>query len=114
MAVVVAVVRIIIPSISVRIPQPEKYAAAEPSKFAAMEPAAVESPKSGMESAAMEPATMEPAKSATMESATAVETAATAMRPSVSEIWLAECGTAQHSSCDCQRPSYPGPGSVFA
>src|SRR5260370_10133030 len=57
LAVVVAIVRIIIPSISVRISQPEKYAAAEPSKFAAVEPAAMEPPQSGVESPAMEPAT---------------------------------------------------------
>jgi hypothetical protein len=99
LAVVVAIVRIIVPSISVWISQPEKYAAAEPSKSAAMEPAAVEPPKSGVESAAMEPAAMEPAamepaKSATMEPATA------AVRPGVSEIWLAERGSAQQSSCD--------------
>jgi hypothetical protein len=39
LAVVIAIVRIIIPPISLRISQPEKYAAAEPSKFATMEPA---------------------------------------------------------------------------
>jgi hypothetical protein len=52
------------------------------------------------------------AAAATMETPTA--TAATAMRPSVGEIWLAERGSAQQSSCDCQSPSYPGPGSRFA
>ena len=47
--------------------------------------------------------------------APAVETAApAAMRPGVGEIWLAERGSAQQSSCDCQRPSDPGPGSRFA
>ena len=73
-----------------------------------------------MKSAAVEPASpaMEATKSATMKSAhsTAVETPAAtpAMRPSVGEIWLAERGSAQQSSCGCQSPSYPGPGSRFA
>ena len=69
--------------------------------------------------------TVKSAKSTPVESAhsaavksthsAAVETpaAAPAMRPSVGEIWLAERGSAQQSSCDCQSPSYPGPGSRF-
>ena len=77
-----------------------------------------------VKSAAVEPASpaMEATKSATMKSAhsTAVETpAAPAMRPSVGEIWPAERGSTQQSSCDCQSPSYLGPaylgpGSGFA
>ena len=118
MAVVVAIVRIIIPSISVRISQPEEYAAAEPTKFAATEPAAMEAAKSGVEPAAMKPAAMKPTKSAAAETATAVETAtpataATPAMPSVGEIWLAERGSAQQSICDYQGPSHTGPGLMF-
>ena len=82
-----------------------------------MEPAATETPKSGVESAAMKPAKSAAVKSAApvKPAAPAVETAApAAMRPGVGEIWLAERGSAQQSSCDCQRPSDPGPGSRFA
>jgi len=46
---------------------------------------------------------------------TAVETpaAAPAMRPSVGEIWLAERGSAQQSSCDRQSLSVLRPGPIF-
>jgi len=85
-----------------------KSAAVEATHSTAMEPA----------TAAVEPATaaMEPATAA-MEPATApVETPASAPAMlSVGEIWLAERGSAQQSSCDsCQSPSYPGPDSMFA
>jgi hypothetical protein len=45
----------------------------------------------------------------------AVETPATAsaMWPSIGGIWLAERRCAQQSRCDCQSPSYPGPGPTF-
>jgi hypothetical protein len=60
-------------------------------------------------SAAVETAISATMKSATMKSAAvetpapaAVETPApAAMLPSVGEIWLAERGSAQQSSCDC-------------
>ena len=72
-----------------------------------VEPTSVESTKS----AAVEAAPMKPA---TVKSPTpAVEaTAATVKTGGVGGIWLAERGSAQQSSCDCQSPSYPGPGSV--
>jgi hypothetical protein len=57
------------------------------------------------------------AKSAAVETpAPAMETPApgAAMRPSVGEIWLAERGGAQQSSCDGQTPSVLRPGFMFA
>jgi hypothetical protein len=66
----------------------------------------------------VETAAVESAHSAAVKSthSAAVETPAAtpAMRPSVGEIWLAERGSAQQSSCDCQSPSYLGPRSRFA
>jgi hypothetical protein len=81
----------------------------KPAKSPAVETASVET-------ATVETAAMKAAKSAAVEApaTAAVEASATAMRPSVGEIWLAERGSAQQSSCDCQSPSYPGPGSGFA
>jgi hypothetical protein len=72
---------------------------------------AVEAPKS----APVEPASMKPAAIAVETPATAVETPAPApaMGPSVGEIWLAERGSAQQSSCDGQSPSDPRPGFMF-
>jgi hypothetical protein len=62
-------------------------------------------------------ATVKSAHTAAMEAAksTPVETAATtpAVRPGISEIWLAERGGAQQSSCGCQNPRHHGPGSGF-
>jgi hypothetical protein len=70
-----------------------------------------------MESATMESATMESAtmESATMESATpAVKaTAATVETSGVGGIRLAQRASAQHSSGDCQSPSYPGLRPAF-
>jgi hypothetical protein len=84
-----------------------------------------------VEAAVTEPALMKPAKSAPVHTreatvksthsaaveaskSAAVEAAATpAMRPSVGGIWLAERGGAQESSCGCQNPCHPGPGSGF-
>jgi hypothetical protein len=77
-------------------------------------PSAVEATDSGtME--ATKSAAVEATHSAAMEPATAaVETPASASAMlSVGEIWLAERGSAQQSSCD-SCPSYPGPGPVFA
>jgi hypothetical protein len=62
-------------------------------------------------------AAVEATHSAAVEPATAaVEPPASAPAMlSVGEIWLAERGSAQQSSCDsCQSPSYPGPDSMFA
>jgi hypothetical protein len=72
-----------------------------------VESAAVEAAKSVVKSATVETATVE---TATVETAT-VETAA--MRPGGGGIWLAERGSAQESSCGCQNPCHPGPGSRF-
>jgi hypothetical protein len=57
-------------------------------------------------------AAMKPAHSAAVEPAHSAA-ATPAMRAGVGEIWLAECGNAQQNRCDCQSPSYPGPGSAF-
>ena len=79
-----------------------------------VESAAVEAAKSVMEPATVEPATVEPAtvETATVETSTVETSAPTpAMRPGVGEIWLAERGSAQESSCGCQNPCHPGAGS---
>ena len=77
----------------------------EATKSAAVKPAA--------ESAAMETAAMETAAPA-METPAAMSapTPAPAM-PSVGEIWLAERGSAQQSSCDRQSLSVLRPGPIF-
>ena len=62
----------------------------------------------------MEPATVESATVKSTKSAAVEATAATVETSGVGGIWLAERGSAQRSSCDCQSPYYPGPGSVFA
>ena len=73
----------------------------EPTIVIAVEPASVKS--TAMKFAAVEPI---PA----LEPAPALGSAATAMRSSKSEIWLAERGSAQQSSCkDFRRPTYPEP-----
>src|SRR5262249_15003275 len=73
-----------------------------------MEPATVES-------ATVESATVKSTKSAAVEAtaATVEATATTVETSGVGGIWLAERGSAQRSTCDCQSPYYPGPGSVF-
>ena len=60
----------------------------------------------------VESAPVKPAKSAAMKPAAAVETSAPAM-PSVGGIWLAERGSAQQSSSDCQSPSTLRPSFMF-
>jgi len=65
-----------------------------------VKPTSVEAP--------VKPATVKSTKSAAVEA-----TAATVETSGVGGIWLAERGCAQQSRCDCQSPSYPGPGSVF-
>jgi len=57
-------------------------------------------------SAAVKPAAKPPAVEAPAP--------APAMRPSVGEIWLAERGSAQQSSYDCQSLSVLRPGFMFA
>jgi len=73
-------------------------------KSAAVETSAMEAP----ESAAVETSAMEATKSA------AVETSASAMRPGVGKIWLAERAGAQESSCGCQNLCRSWPGPMFA
>jgi hypothetical protein len=62
-------------------------------------------------------ATVKSTHSAAVEAAksTPVETSAPtrAMRPGIGEFWLAERGSAQQSSCDCQSPSVLRPGFRF-
>ena len=78
-------------------------------KSARVEPALVKSIPVEAGESVVESAAVEAAKSV-VETAT-VETAA--MRPGIGEIWLAERGGAQQSSCGCQSLWYPGPGSRF-
>ena len=66
---------------------------------------------------ALEPATVLAAEPASVKSTAvkfiAVEPAVPAMRPSIGEIWLAERGSAQQSSCkDSGHPTYPVPWFV--
>jgi len=70
-----------------------------------VKPTSVEAP---MKPATVKSTTVKSAKSAPVEA-----TAATVETSGVGWIWLAERGCAQQSRCDCQSPSYPGPGSVF-
>ena len=73
--------------------------AVEPAIVIAVEPASVKS--TAVKSIAVEPAL-------------AMEPAAPAMRPSIGEIWLAERGSAQQSSCkESGRPTYPAPWFVL-
>jgi len=92
---------------------------------APVEPAATETSTTAAALATMEPAKSAAAKSAAMGPATAamesaastpaVETTATAALASVGEIWRAQRGNAQQSSCrGTQSPAYPGAGSMFA
>jgi hypothetical protein len=65
---------------------------------------------------AVEPASVRSSavKSIGVEPAPALEPATPAMRPSIGEIWLAERGGAQQSSCkDSGRPIYPLPWFVL-
>jgi len=105
--IVISIVRIIAPP-GINEPSTEekpvvvKSAGVEPAivKSIPVEPTTVEAP--------MKPATVKSTKSAAVEA-----TAATVETSGVDGIWLAERGSAQQSSCDCQSPSYPGPGSIF-
>ena len=65
-----------------------------------VKPTSVEAP--------VKPATVKSTKSAAVEA-----TAAPVETSGVGRIWLAERGCAQQRRCDCQSPSYPGPGSAF-
>jgi hypothetical protein len=115
--IVIPVVRIITPGICERStkenPVIVKSTVVEPAivKSIPVEPTAVEPAKSGMDAAPVEPA----ATAVKSTHSAAVETPATAsaMWPSIGEIWLAERRCAQQSRCDCQSPSYPGPGPTF-
>jgi len=60
-----------------------------------------------VEPTTVEPTTVKPAAPAVKAIAATVETSG------VGGIWLAQRGSPQQSSCDCQSPSYPGPGSIF-
>jgi hypothetical protein len=62
------------------------------------------------ESATVKSATVKPT---TVKPTTVKATAATVETSGVGGILLAQRGNAQYSSCDCQSPSYPGPGSMF-
>jgi hypothetical protein len=81
--------------------------AVEPAIVIAVEPAIV---------IAVEPASVKSTavKSIGVEPAPALEPATPAMRSSIGEIWLAERGSAQQSSCkDSRRPTYPLPWFVL-
>jgi hypothetical protein len=101
----------------------EPTKSATPAKSAAMEPAtavkgsAATAVKASATTAAMEPATttaMEPATAAAMETSASASAPAPAPAMSVSEIWGAQCGNAQQSSCrGSQSPSHPGAVSLF-
>jgi cell division septation protein DedD len=89
-----------------------REAAVKSAKFPTMESAnsgTVEATKSAAVKPAAESAAMETAAPA-ME--TSAPTPAPAM-PSVGEIWLAERGSAQQSSCDRQSLSVLRPGPIF-
>jgi hypothetical protein len=78
-------------------------------KSAAMESTAVKS--TAVKSAAMESTAV---KSIAVEPAPALEPAAPAIAPSIGEIWLAERGSAQQSSCkDSGGYTYPVPWFVL-
>jgi len=108
--IVIPVVRIITPGICERStkenPVIAKSTVVESAivKSIPVEPTAVEPAKSGMEAA--------PVKS-THSAAVEAPATASAMWPSIGGIWLAERRCAQQSRCDCQSPSYPGPGPTF-
>ena len=86
-----------------------REAAVKSAKFPTMESAnsgTVEATKSAAVKPAAEPAAME------TPAAMSAPTPAPAM-PSVGEIWLAERGSAQQSSCDRQSLSVLRPGPIF-
>ena len=94
-----------------------REAAVKSAKFPTMESAnsgTVEATKSAAVKPAAESAAMETAAPAMETPAAAVSapTPAPAM-PSVGEIWLAERGSAQQSSCDRQSLSVLRPGPIF-
>jgi hypothetical protein len=78
---------------------------------AIVKPAPVKPAKSGMESAMVETPKSTAVKST--KSAAVEATAAAVETSGVGGIWLAERSSTQQSSCSCQSPSYPGPGSMF-
>jgi hypothetical protein len=76
-------------------------------KPATVKPTAVESGESTVDPTHRGNAAAVKSTTSAMESPTA------AVRTGVGKIWLAERGCAQQRRCDCQSPSYPGPGSIF-
>jgi hypothetical protein len=92
-----------------------REAAVKSAKFPTMESAnsgTVEATKSAAVKPAAESAAMETAAPAMETAAVSAPTPAPAM-PSVGEIWLAERGSAQQSSCDRQSLSVLRPGPIF-
>jgi hypothetical protein len=100
-----------------------REAAVKSAKFPTMESAnsgTVEATKSAAVKPAAESAAMETAAPAMETAAPAMETPAAVSAPtpapampSVGEIWLAERGSAQQSSCDRQSLSVLRPGPIF-
>jgi len=119
---IAAIVETLMPLAETLVPLAEaivhtREAAVKSAKFPTMESAnsgTVEATKSAAVKPAAEPAAMETAAPALETPAAAVSapTPAPAM-PSVGEIWLAERGSAQQSSCDRQSLSVLRPGPIF-
>jgi hypothetical protein len=63
---------------------------------------------------ATESAPVETSAPASVETPAAPVPAAAAAMPGVGEIWVAERGSAQESSCGCQNLCRPWPGPMFA
>jgi hypothetical protein len=129
---IAAIVETLMPLAETLVPLAEaivhtREAAVKSAKFPTMESAnsgTVEATKSAaVKPATVKPATVKPAaEPAAMETpAPAMETPAAAVSaptpapamPSVGEIWLAERGSAQQSSCDRQSLSVLRPGPIF-
>ena len=116
--IVIPVVRIITPGVCERStkenPVIVKSTVVEPAivKSIPVELTAVEPAKSGTEAAPVK-STHSAAVEAPASAAVETPATASAMWPSIGGIWLAERRCAQQSRCDCQSPSYPGPGSRF-
>jgi hypothetical protein len=119
---IAAIVETLMPLAETLVPLAEaivhtREAAVKSAKFPTMESAnsgTVEATKSAAVKPAAESAAMETAAPAMETPAAAVSapTPAPAM-PSVGEIWLAERGSAQQSSCDRQSLSVLRPGPIF-
>jgi hypothetical protein len=126
---IAAIVETLMPLAETLVPLAEaivhtREAAVKSAKFPTMESAnsgTVEATKSAAVKPAAEPAAMETPAPAMETPAPAMETPAAAVSaptpapamPSVGEIWLAERGSAQQSSCDRQSLSVLRPGPIF-